>query len=370
MGMETAVMGTLSDALQQGELQGEIPTGAPPAEAAPTERRSYLQRLIRLPSTSELQAAINRAQTRLAQEMAKPETKVGLNALKIGNAKREVEISEKRLREGVERDFLQAERPDGCWCLGEGGAEFRYHPLGVQVFGRYCECGDAQRVKAEITAAIEAERRALRQRENARIWQAAAVPNRFAAASFDTYPGNEANRDAVAKIRTWATPPDPQAEDGEAAWDTWYAERRKSLFLWGPFGTGKTGLAVSALREWIGHFGGEQDCLFMTVPNLLDRIRSTYGPSTDSTERQVLESVKSVGLLVLDDLGAERVTDWVAEKLFTIINHRHDEDLETIFTSNLNIAELASHIGERTTWRIVEMCEVVHIDGPNLRDRR
>jgi DNA replication protein DnaC len=113
----------------------------------------------------------------------------------------------------------------------------------------------------------------------------------------------------------------------------------------------------------------EEPTLFITVPNLLDRIRATYGPGGNGSEQEVIETVKTVEFLVLDDLGAERVTDWVAEKLFTIINHRHDEDLETVFTSNLSLEQLADHIGERTTWRIVEMADVVELSGPNLRDR-
>jgi DNA replication protein DnaC len=81
----------------------------------------------------------------------------------------------------------------------------------------------------------------------------------------------------------------------------------------------------------------------------------------------VLGAVKNTTLLVLDDVGSERVNDWVQEKLFVIINHRHDYHMETIFTSNLSPAQLVRHLGERTAWRILEMCAVVHLDGPNLR---
>jgi DNA replication protein DnaC len=77
--------------------------------------------------------------------------------------------------------------------------------------------------------------------------------------------------------------------------------------------------------------------------------------------------VRTVPLCVLDDIGAERVTDWVRERLFVIVNARHDADLPTIFTSNLAPPALDDHLGERTMWRIIEMCEVVHLDGPNLR---
>jgi DNA replication protein DnaC len=300
----------------------------------------------------------------LVSIQAKPSARVMVSdAERRGRAA--VAWAKQRLSDGRYRDELQAERPAGCWCLGEGGRIRRYVSPDTYEFEDYCDCQDGQRVKCEVETEMERLRAERIQRRLLRLFVEAQVPGRFGPVSFDTFPVSEQTRAALDAIRYWSAPPEGLTDD-EA--DAWYAARKHSLFLYGQFGTGKTGLAVSAMRLWIDH--SRDPALFLTVPNLLDRIRETYGPHASGTEAEVIDTVKTVPLLVLDDMGAERVTDWVAEKLFTIINHRHDEDLETIFTSNLSIQELAGHIGERTVWRIVEMCEVVKVDGPNLRDHR
>ena len=155
---------------------------------------------------------------------------------------------------------------------------------------------------------------------------------------------------------------DPSGDDEKwAAWSVW---RKHGLFLYGPYGSGKTGLMVSIIRE----YSIDQEwCLFLRVPELLDAIRASYDKGSETTEAEILKTAKTFPVLALDDLGAERPTDWVKEKLFDVINYRHDELLDTLFTSNLSLDELAQHIGERTVWRIQEMCHVVHVNGPNLR---
>jgi DNA replication protein DnaC len=221
-------------------------------------------------------------------------------------------------------DEIQATRPEGCWCLGGGSRG-----------GAYCSCpeGEAALRKAE------ADQEQMRSLRTDRLWDAAAVPLRFQSFTLDNFP----TKSALPAIR----------QEG-------------SLLLHGSFGTGKTALAVGLLRERI-EMGTPS--LFTTVTNLLDRIRATYSDRNGVDEEDVLARVKTIPFLVLDDLGAERVTDWVEEKLFTIINERHDELRATIFTTNLTPKELAAHIGERTAWRVVEMCTAVRIDGPNLRAR-
>lgn len=190
----------------------------------------------------------------------------------------------------------------------------------------------------------------MRQRHLDRIFSHAAIPEHFAVARFDA---NAVFNPTVDKLVTWATnlPGMP----------------KRSVLLYGSFGTGKTWLAIQLLRAVVERF--TWDALFITTPTLLDRIRETYSGRPGDSEAEVLQLVKDVRLLVLDDLGAERVTDWVSEKLFTIINHRHDHRLATIFTSNLSPEQLAEHLGERAAWRIVEMADCVRIDGPNLRKR-
>lgn len=268
---------------------------------------------------------------------------------------------EAQLERCQQRDTLQAERPAECWCLGLGGKGRRHTVDGESVFSETCDCTEGQAAatrKREIQAAADAKRHA---DLAARLFGKAGVPSRFAGCTFKSFPVTDRSRASLAAVRDWVTyPPD---DASKADWDAWCERSKLSLLLHGPYGVGKTGLAVAILRIKTREEAG----LFFTVPDLLDCIRRTYGPNPIANEHEVVESVKNAPFLVLDDLGAERVTEWVREKLFTIINHRHDEDLPTVFTSNLDIAQLGEHIGERTTWRIVEMATVIHVDGPNLR---
>lgn len=143
-------------------------------------------------------------------------------------------------------------------------------------------------------------------------------------------------------------------------------ERKRSLFLTGPYGTGKTVAASAVLLALAEHYD-TRTALFHTVPDLLDEIRDSYADSATVEERHGLDRARDATFLVLDDLGSERISGWVTEKLFQLINHRHSWQRWTIITSNLTLGELADHIGERTTWRIAEMCEVIPFTGPNLR---
>jgi DNA replication protein DnaC len=183
----------------------------------------------------------------------------------------------------------------------------------------------------------------------ARLFAHAALPERFADVSFATYPSE--NDNGWRAVQAWAAGGD-----------------RRSLVLWGPHGRGKTGLAVSALRDRIER--AATDALFITTPKLLDRIRATYsGGEGAGAEADVLHAVETVPLLVLDDLGAERVTEWQREKLFTILNARHDALLPTIYTTNLNPKTLGTHLGERTVDRLKQDCVWIELGGPNLRER-
>ncbi len=74
--------------------------------------------------------------------------------------------------------------------------------------------------------------------------------------------------------------------------------------------------------------------LFTVVPDLLDHLRSTFGPSSEVGYDERFEQVRSVGLLVLDDLGTESATGWAREKLYQLLNHRYNQELPTIITSN------------------------------------
>lgn len=335
-------------------------TGATPAE----ERQTPREWLVPLPSTAELQAKVESYQTKIAEFKAEADKTGFTNLNVIRPVERDLLRAEENLAWGHERDAIQATRPEGCWCLGEGGKGKRYLTSEIHGFETYCPCCDGQAVRERASQERARQVQEANRRRLGKLFDGARIPKRFAAVTLDTFPATEATRESVERLKLWVS--GPEDEDDHAGWDQWQ-ERRQSLFLYGPFGTGKTGLAVGLLKRFMGE--SLDVGLFITVPSLLDRIRRTYSDDAEATEHEVLDLVKSVPFLVLDDLGAERVTDWVAERLFVIINHRHDEDLQTVFTSNLTPEQLGNHIGERTTWRVIEMSEVVSLDGPNLRDR-
>ncbi|MBW8862765.1 MAG: ATP-binding protein [Acidobacteria bacterium] len=146
----------------------------------------------------------------------------------------------------------------------------------------------------------------------------------------------------------------------------------KGLLLEGQPGVGKTHLAVAVLKQAIQTTGARG--LFYDTRELLRVIRSTYDPSIRTTELEVLRPVMSADLLVLDDLGAEKTSEWVDETMNLIVNTRYNERRLTIFTSNYpDIPDdtepnsLLFRIGFRMRSRLHEMCEFLVLDGADYR---
>ncbi|WP_119065536.1 ATP-binding protein [Rubrobacter indicoceani] len=149
--------------------------------------------------------------------------------------------------------------------------------------------------------------------------------------------------------------------------DEW-EERREDgsgLYFFGGVGTGKTHLAVAVMNEVIQK--KRVPGLFVTVPELLDNIRGTYNDPGRNLD-DWMDAVKNAEMLVLDDLGSERATEWVQERIFVIVNHRYREALPTIFTSNIGPQELPAKLGDRTSSRIIAVSEGVRLDGRDHRE--
>jgi DNA replication protein DnaC len=147
----------------------------------------------------------------------------------------------------------------------------------------------------------------------------------------------------------------------------------KGLLLEGQPGVGKTHLAVAVLKQVIQTSGARG--LFYDTRDLLRVIRSTYDPSIRTTELDILRPVMTAELLVLDDLGAEKTSEWVEETMNLIVNTRYNERRLTIFTSNYQDIpddtepnSLLFRIGHRMRSRLHEMCEFVQMDGADYRE--
>lgn len=135
------------------------------------------------------------------------------------------------------------------------------------------------------------------------------------------------------------------------------------LMLVGPYGCGKTHLAAAILYRCaeLGVAG-----MFVVVPELLARIRKSYRTG-DGEAEAVVDTAKNAKLLILDDLGAEKASEWVKEQLYMLVNYRYEHMLPTVVTTNCTGAELDKELGRRTLSRLVEMTRPVKMQASDYR---
>jgi DNA replication protein DnaC len=157
------------------------------------------------------------------------------------------------------------------------------------------------------------------------------------------------------------------------------------LLIIGKIGTGKTHLAVGITKELI-HKGVQ--CLFYDYRELLKEIQNSYNATVQTTELDVLRPVFETDVLVLDELGAVKPTEWVWDTVSLILNSRYNENRTTIITTNFEDQPaagangsvsaaraaargetLGDRIGERMRSRLHEMCRVIKMDGEDFRQK-
>lgn len=203
------------------------------------------------------------------------------------------------------------------------------------------------------------------------LQDSADIPARYVGCDFSTYQTSGSDGLIAAKLKV-------------ESWAAQYPLDRNGMLLVGPSGVGKTHLAVAALKR-LASKGFH--CLFCDYRELLKQIQNSYNASVQATELDLLRPVFETEVVLLDDLGAVKPSEWVWDTVSIILNTRYNEKRTTLITSNFldgpsaaaegvtasrRVAReetLGDRIGERMRSRLFEMCRLVVVNGRDYRQR-
>lgn len=138
----------------------------------------------------------------------------------------------------------------------------------------------------------------------------------------------------------------------------------ESIMIWGEPGNGKTHLAA-AVHNHLTKQG--KVVVFISMPELLNKIKASFNEDNKETEAQILKALRICDLLIVDDLGAEKTSEWTQEKLFTIIDMRYKRQKPVMATSNIRPAELIDKIGKRVYDRFLELAQPIENKATSYR---
>lgn len=180
------------------------------------------------------------------------------------------------------------------------------------------------------------------------------IPKKFRGVSFDRKPIADLDPFVLRPVRAFVEDVERNVDAGRGMW------------FMGDVGTGKTSLAmlVSQAVEKAG-----RSVAVYPVTRLLAEIKDTYDSDSTGSYMSLFRRLCSVDLLHLDDLGAEKRTEWVLEQLYAIVNERWQDERSIVVTTNIvDLDELREQIGARTVSRLLEICgDPLPIMGPDLR---
>jgi DNA replication protein DnaC len=190
---------------------------------------------------------------------------------------------------------------------------------------------------------------------------ASAIPRKYQGVSLDRPPVSDMARDPARApvydaVKEFASAIEERLAEGAGMW------------LMGDVGTGKTTLAMLVSKAAVE---AERAVAIYSLPRLLARVRRTYDAETgEQSYLEFFERLTSVDLLHIDDLGAEKSSDWVLEQLYAIVNERYEAQRSMVVTTNLDQVALEEQIGPRTVSRLVEICgDPLPLFGEDLRYR-
>ncbi len=203
-----------------------------------------------------------------------------------------------------------------------------------------------------------------------RLLKAANIPKRYEHCELTNYDPVGNQRVAKSKVERYAEQ---------------YPSNNVGLLFLGPCGVGKTHLAVGLLKKLIRERGAVG--LFYDFRDLLREIQASYNCVSQTSEVEVLRPVLDAEVLVLDELGSNKPTEWVRETVAYIINTRYNDMKVTVFTSNfldspgvgtieagpepqnsrVREESLTDRVGARLRSRLYEMCRVIEVGGPDFR---
>lgn len=225
-------------------------------------------------------------------------------------------------------------------------------PLVFELFGKQrivypmCECESKEYEKKKLENEILEKKRRLD-----KLFKQSRLGIRFKECSFENFKIRKGTEDAYTTTKKYADNFNKHREEG------------KGLLLSSIPGTGKTHLMAAITNQLVNNM---TSVIFVVVPELLQQIRSTYGKGTQ-TEGQIMYGLAECDLLILDDIGAEKQSDWTMEKLFTVIDSRYRDRKPILFTTNCNSVELRDRLGDRTFSRIMEICEPLKLECDDYR---
>jgi DNA replication protein DnaC len=180
----------------------------------------------------------------------------------------------------------------------------------------------------------------------------AVIPRKYQGAAFERPPVTEMPAPQVQVVKRFVRDIDANLDAGRGLW------------FYGSVGTGKTTLAMIVSRAALD--AGRSVAIY-SLPRLLAEIRATFESDSEGSYVDFLDRLAAVDLLHVDDVGAERTSDWVLEQLYAIVNARYEEQRSVIITTNLERDELVEQIRERTVSRLEEMCTLVPLYGEDAR---